>query len=136
MTGQIVGEDGEVYEMGPNAQDDYDDALTTDGALDVLEARTDVIIAQELYDSAVDNLRAFETGSDSPQVQSAAKAVEQAQAMLSQTRTNVSFSLGSLTLNSATAPTDTGCRNCASTDFKIRPAFRLEAIISRARNKR
>jgi len=72
-----------------DAQDDYDDALTTDGAIDVLEARTDVIIAQEVYDSALDNLRAFETGSESPQVQAAAKAVDQAQAMLAQAQTNV-----------------------------------------------
>jgi len=72
-----------------DAQDDYDDALTTDGAIDVLEARTDVIIAQEIYDSALDSLRAFETGSESPQVQAAAKAVEQTQAALAQAQTNV-----------------------------------------------
>jgi HlyD family secretion protein len=48
-----------------------------------------VVIAQEVYDRAVDNLRALETGADSPQVQAAAKVVEQAQAALEQARTSV-----------------------------------------------
>jgi multidrug resistance efflux pump len=72
-----------------DAQKDYDDALTTDGATDVLEARADAIIAQEIYDNAMDNLRALQTGLDSPQVQAAAKVVEQAQAALEQAKTNV-----------------------------------------------
>jgi len=72
-----------------DAQKDYDDALTTDGAKDVFEARADAVIAQEIYDNAVDNLRALQTGLESPQVQTAAKAVEQAQAMLAQAQTNV-----------------------------------------------
>lgn len=71
------------------AQQDYDEALTTEGATDVLEARANVVIAQEAYDLAVDNLRALQTGAEAPQVQSAAKAVEQAQAALAQAKTNV-----------------------------------------------
>ena len=72
-----------------DAQEDYDDALTTDGATDVLEARADVIVAREAHDLAADNLRALQTGADSPQVQAAAKAVEQATAALEQAKTNV-----------------------------------------------
>lgn len=72
-----------------DVQKDYDDALTTDGATDVLEARADVIVAQEAYDLAADNLRALQTGADSPQVQVAAKAVEQATAALEQAKINV-----------------------------------------------
>jgi len=72
-----------------DAQKDYDDALTTDGATDVLEARADVIIAQEAYDLTVDNLRALQTGLDSPQVQAAVKVVEQATAALEQAKTNI-----------------------------------------------
>ena len=72
-----------------DAQKDYDDALTTDGAIDVLEARADVIVAQEAYDLAVDNLHILQTGADSPQVQAAAKAVEQATAALEQAKTNI-----------------------------------------------
>ncbi|HSO11905.1 MAG TPA: efflux RND transporter periplasmic adaptor subunit [Anaerolineales bacterium] len=72
-----------------DAQKDYDDALTTEGAIDVLEARAEVVIAREVHDRAMDNLRALQTGADSPQVQAAAKAVEQAQAALEQAKTNV-----------------------------------------------
>ena len=79
-----------------DAQKDYDDALTTDGAKDVLEARADAIIAQEAYDRAMDVLRAFYTGADSPLVQAAAKAVEQATAALEQAKTNVASSQSKL----------------------------------------
>lgn len=72
-----------------DAQKDYDDALTTEGAIDVLEARAEVVIAREVHDRAMDNLRALQTGADSPQVQAAAKAVEQAQAAFEQAKTNV-----------------------------------------------
>ncbi len=67
-----------------DAQTEYDDALTTDGAGDVLEARANAIIAQELYDSAVDNLRALQTGADSQQVATAGKSLEQAKAAMDQ----------------------------------------------------
>jgi len=83
-----------------DAQKDYDDALTTDGAIDVLEARADAIVAQEAYDRAVDNLRALQTGADSPQVQVAANAVEQKTAALEQAKTNVASAQSRLdTLN-------------------------------------
>jgi len=72
-----------------NAQKDYDDALTTEGAIDVLQSRAEAVIAQEVYDRAMDTLRALQTGADSPQVQSAAKAVDQATAALEQAKTNV-----------------------------------------------
>jgi HlyD family secretion protein len=71
------------------AEQDYNDALTTEGATDVMEARADAVIAQEAYDLAVDNLRALQTGADSPQVQAAAKVVEQAQSALEQAKTNI-----------------------------------------------
>jgi HlyD family secretion protein len=79
-----------------DAQKDYDDALTTEGAADVIEARADAIIAQEAYDRAMDVLRAFYTGADAPQVQSAAKVVEQATAALEQAKTNVASSQSKL----------------------------------------
>ncbi|MDP1714455.1 MAG: efflux RND transporter periplasmic adaptor subunit [Anaerolineales bacterium] len=70
-----------------NAQKDYDDALTTDGAKDVLEARADIAVARERYNSAMDALRALQTGEQSPAVASAQKALEQALAVLGQVRT-------------------------------------------------
>lgn len=72
-----------------DAQKDYDDTLTTEGATDILEARAKVVVAQEAHNLAADNLRTLQTGADSPQVQVAAKVVEQAQAALEQARTNV-----------------------------------------------
>lgn len=72
-----------------DAQKDYDDALTTEGATDVIQARADAVIAQEIYDSAVDKLRALQTGADSLQVRTAEKAVAQAEAMLAQMQANV-----------------------------------------------
>ncbi len=84
---QIILDEAEIDLK--DAQKDYDDALTTEGAADVLEARADAMIAQEVYDRAVDNLHALETGAESPQVQAASKAVEQAGAMLTQAQFNV-----------------------------------------------
>ncbi len=65
-----------------DAQDDYDDALTSDDADDLLEARARVYIAQERYDTALDALRVFQTGADSPEVALAAQAVEGARSQL------------------------------------------------------
>lgn len=81
-----------------NAQKDYDDALTTDGAKDVLEARADVIVAQEIYDNAADNLRALQTGADSQQVITASKAVDQAKAALDQAQSAVNTAQANLAL--------------------------------------
>ncbi len=72
-----------------DAQDDYDDALTTDDAKDVLEARARVYVAQERYNSAIDALRAFQTGADSPEVAMAAQTIEQAKANLETAQTSV-----------------------------------------------
>ena len=72
-----------------DAQADYDDVLTNDDANDLLEARARVNIAQERYDTAMDALRAFQTGIESPEVVMAAKAVEQAEAGLESAKMTV-----------------------------------------------
>lgn len=72
-----------------DAQEEYDDALTSDDADDLLEARARVYVAQERYDMALDALRAFQTGEDSPEVAVAAQAVEQARANLEAAQTSV-----------------------------------------------
>jgi len=69
-----------------DAQQDYDKALTTEGAVDVLEARAKVFIAQEIYDSAVDYSHSLETGLDAPSVIAAKKALEQAEAVVQQAK--------------------------------------------------
>ena len=81
-----------------NAQKDYDDALTTDGAKDVLQARSDVIVAQEIYDNAAADLRALQTGADSEQVTTASKAADQAKAALDQAQTAVNTAQANLAL--------------------------------------
>jgi len=81
-----------------DAQKNYDDALTTDGAKDVLEARADAVIAQEIHDNAVDNLRSLQTGADSQSVISAEKALDQAKAALEQAQVSVNTAEASLVL--------------------------------------
>lgn len=93
---QIILDDAEL--ALEDAQKEYDDALTTDGAVDVLEARANAVIAQEIYDNAVDNLRALQTGTDSQQVNIAAKTVDQAKAALDQAQTNVKTAEANLAL--------------------------------------
>ncbi|MDQ2692495.1 MAG: efflux RND transporter periplasmic adaptor subunit [Chloroflexota bacterium] len=78
------------------AQEDYEEALTTDTAQDVLEARTDVVVAQELYDSAVDHLRTLQTGAESQQVAAAEKGIDQANAALEQARAGVNTAQANL----------------------------------------
>jgi len=81
-----------------NAQKDYDDELSTDGATDVLNARADVVVAQEIYDNAADNLRAFQTGADSPQVITANKVLDQSNAALTQAQSNIKTAEANLAL--------------------------------------
>jgi len=62
-----------------DAQSAYDDALTTQGANDVMKARADVSIAQERYYTALDRLRSLQIGNDLPAVTAAQAAMDQAQ---------------------------------------------------------
>lgn len=84
---QIILDESEIDLK--DAQEDYDDALTTEGATDILEARAEVVVAQEVYDRAVDYLRSLQTGADSQLVQMAEMAVEQAKTALEQVKTNI-----------------------------------------------
>lgn len=93
---QIVLDDAEL--ALEDAQKAYDDALTSDAADDILEARSNVIIAQEIYDTAVDNLRALQTGLDSPAVVTAEKTLEQAKAALEQAEAAVKTAEANLAL--------------------------------------
>ena len=71
------------------AQKDYDDALTTDGAKDVLDARARVEVAQERYNSALDALRACKQANNLLPLHLRAKALEQAKAILDQTQSAI-----------------------------------------------
>jgi HlyD family secretion protein len=93
---QTILEDAEL--ALDEAQQRYEDALETDAAQDVLEARASVMIAQEIYDSAVDNLRALQTGTDSQAVITAARTLDQARAALGQAQAAVNTAEASLAL--------------------------------------
>ncbi len=93
---QIVLDDAEL--ALDDAQTAYDDALSTDGATDVLEARAKVAIAQEIYDTAVDNLRSLQTGAESPQVITASKVLEQAKSAMEQAQAAVNTAQANLDL--------------------------------------
>jgi HlyD family secretion protein len=93
---QIVLDDAEL--ALEDAQKEYGDALTTDGATDVLEARANAVIAQEVYDNALDNLRALQTGADSQQVTVASKSLDQSKAALDQAQAAVKTAEASLAL--------------------------------------
>jgi len=63
-----------------DAQNAYYDALTSDGAKDVLKARADVTLEQERYNTALDYVTSVQTGSMSPAVINAQAALNQAKA--------------------------------------------------------
>jgi HlyD family secretion protein len=65
-----------------DAQDAYDDAVSTDGAKDVLKARAQASIAEERYYTAQDYVRVLQTGSEAETVTAAMDAVDQAKAAL------------------------------------------------------
>lgn len=69
-----------------DAQKAYDDALTTDGAKDVLQARAKLFIAKERFDTAQDRIRALQTGALAPKVVAAQSALDQAKAAINQSQ--------------------------------------------------
>jgi len=93
---QIIFDDAKI--ALEDAQKEYDDELTTEGTTDVLEARAKVVVAQEIYDNAVDNLRALQTGVDSQPVITAEKALDQAKAAMDQAEANIKTAEANLAL--------------------------------------
>jgi multidrug resistance efflux pump len=81
-----------------NAQNDYDDLLTTESANQVLQARADVAVAQERYYSALDYLRSLRKGDQSISVAAAHGAMEQAQAGVDQAQKAVEQAQANLDL--------------------------------------
>jgi len=69
-----------------NAQQAYNQLLTTKAAEDMLQARAEVAVTQERYYAALDRLSALQTGDQSPSVTAAQGAVDQAQAAYAQTQ--------------------------------------------------
>ena len=69
-----------------DAQSVYDNAVTTDGAKDVLQARANVSIARERYYTALDYVFSLQMGESSSSVTAAQKALEQAQSAVDQAK--------------------------------------------------
>jgi HlyD family secretion protein len=65
-----------------DAQDAYDDAVTTEGAKDVQKVRAQVSVAQERFYTAQDYVRALQTGTESQDVTAAQEAIDKAKAAL------------------------------------------------------
>lgn len=81
-----------------DAQKDYDDYLAFDDAADILEARADLAIAQEYYYLTLDRLLSLQTGDQSPKLEPAQRAVEQAKAILEQSQTAIAQAEANLAL--------------------------------------
>jgi HlyD family secretion protein len=67
-----------------DAQDAYDEALTSDAADDILTARAELRVALETYDTARDYFRSLQTGMDSLQLSASKAAMDQAQSGVDQ----------------------------------------------------
>ncbi len=63
-----------------DTQNTYNNALTTNGAKDVLKARANISLQQERYNTAMDYVSFIRTGSMSPSVTTAQAALNQAEA--------------------------------------------------------
>ncbi len=88
------------------AQVAYNALLTTKSATDVDNARGEVIVAQQRYDSAYARLVALQTGTRSPSVVIASKALDQSKTALVQAEANLALldtQISKLTIN---APLD------------------------------
>ena len=81
-----------------SAQNEYNDLLTTEAADEVLLARAQVSVAQERYYTALDYLRALQTGDQSTGVAAAEGAVQQAQSAADQAQKAVEQAQANLDL--------------------------------------
>ena len=81
-----------------SAQNEYNDLLTTEAADAVLQARAQVSVAQERYYTALDYLRALQTGDQSTGVAAAEGAMQQTQAAADQAQKAVEQAQANLDL--------------------------------------
>ncbi len=81
-----------------DAQNAYNDALTSAGAADVLRARANVTLQQERYNTALDYVTDVQTGNNSPAVINAQAALNQAKAADDQAQSAVQQAQASVDL--------------------------------------
>ena len=88
------------------AQEAYNALLKTDSAEAVQDARGKVAVAQLRYDTAYARLLASQTGSDSPAVVTASKALDQAKTAVAQAEANLALLDTQIAKLTITAPMD------------------------------
>ena len=88
------------------AQEAYNALLNTDSAEAVQDARGKVAVAQLRYDTAYARLLASQTGSDSPAVVTASKALDQAKTAVAQAEANLALLDTQIAKLTITAPMD------------------------------
>jgi HlyD family secretion protein len=88
------------------AQAAYNALLNTDSAEAVQDARGKVAVAQLRYDTAYARLLALQTGTDSPAVVTASKALDQAKTAVAQTEANLALLDTQIVKLTVSAPTD------------------------------
>jgi HlyD family secretion protein len=81
-----------------DAQNAYNDALTSESAKDVQKARANVTLEQERYNTALDYVTDIQTGSNSPAVIDAQTALNQAKAADAQAQSGVQQAQASVDL--------------------------------------
>jgi HlyD family secretion protein len=81
-----------------DAQREYNDLLTSQSREDVENARGQVVVAQQRYDTAVSRLLALQTGVESPSVVTAQNMLDQTKAAADQARTSISQAEANLAL--------------------------------------
>lgn len=74
-----------------DAQDTYNDMLSTQAAEDVQDARGKLVVAQQRYDAAYARYVSLQTGLNSPAVVTAGKALDQAKGALLQAQANLAL---------------------------------------------
>jgi HlyD family secretion protein len=74
-----------------DAQDAYNDMLSTQAAEDVQDARGILVVAQQRYDAAYARYVSLQTGLNSPAVVTAGKALDQAKSALAQAQANLAL---------------------------------------------
>jgi len=96
-----------------DAKNAYEDAVTSEGAKDILKARAETNIAEERYYTALDYARILQTGADAQTVTASQRVLDQAKAAVAQAQNSVKQAQANLDLLDAqvgklvvTAPVD------------------------------
>ncbi|MEN9563815.1 MAG: hypothetical protein RIR73_2059 [Chloroflexota bacterium] len=89
-----------------DAEEAYNDLMSSDEADDVEYARGQVFVAQQRYDAAYARLLTLQTGANSPAVIAAGKAVDQAKSALAQAEASLALVQAQIAKLEVSAPMD------------------------------